>query len=65
MRKRFLACLIFGATGLAVALPVGDHFGLGTLASLTGGLLAGVLIGYLVSVFLDIFLSNNTTEIEN
>ena len=65
MRKRLLACLIFGATGLAAALPVGDHLGLGLVASLTGGLLAGVLIGYLVSVFLDIFLSNSTSEIEN
>jgi hypothetical protein len=65
MRKRLLACLIFGATGLAVALPIGDRLGLGMVASLTGGLLAGVLLGYLVSVFLDIFLSNSTSEIEN
>ena len=65
MRKRLLACLIFGATGLAAALPVGDHFGISLVPSLIGGLLAGVFIGYLVSVFLDIFLNNSTSEIEN
>jgi ethanolamine transporter EutH len=65
MRKRLLACLIFGATGIAAALPIGDHLGISMVPSLIGGLLAGVFIGYLVSVFLDIFLSNSTSEIEN
>jgi hypothetical protein len=65
MRKRLVACLIFGLTGLGAALPIGDHLGIGPVPALIGGSLAGVLIGYLVSVFLDIFLSNSTSEIEN
>jgi hypothetical protein len=65
MRKRLLVCLIFGATGLAAALPLGDRLGLGTPEALIGFSAAGVLIGYVVSIFLDIFLSNNTSEIEN
>jgi len=65
MRKRLLACLIFGATGIAAALPVGDHLGISLVPSLAGGLLVGVFIGYVVSIFLDIFLSNSTNEIEN
>ena len=65
MRKRLLACLIFGATGLAAALPVGDRLGLSPIPSLAGGLLAGILLGYLVSVFIDVFQSNSTGEIGN
>jgi len=65
MRKRLLACSIFGATGLAAALPVGDYLGLSPLPSLIGGLAIGVLIGYLVSVFLDVFTSDGTSELEN
>lgn len=65
MRKRLLICLIFGATGIAAALPLGDRLGLGTAASLIAGSVVGVFIGYLLSVFLDIFTSDNTGEAEN
>ena len=65
MRKRLLTCLIFGATGLAAALPIGDHFGLSTIESLIGCSMVGVFLGYVVSIFLDLFLSNNTNQIEN
>ena len=65
MRKRLLVCLIFGATGLAVALPIGDRLGLSTVQALIGCSAAGVLLGYLVSIFLDIFLGGNTSEMEN
>ncbi len=65
MRKRLLVCLIFGATGLAAALPIGDRIGLSALQSLLGFSAAGVLLGYLVSIFLDVFLGENTSEIEN
>lgn len=65
MRKRLLVCLIFGATGLAAALPLGDRLGFGTVQSLIACSVAGVVIGYLVSVFLDIFSSDSTGEAEN
>jgi hypothetical protein len=62
MRKRLLICLVFGATGLAAALPIGDRLGISALQALIGCAAAGVLVGYLVSVFLDIFLSPPETE---
>jgi len=62
MRKRILICLVFGATGLAAALPIGDRLGLSSLQALAGFSAGGVLIGYLVSVFLDVFLSVTTTD---
>ncbi len=65
MRKRLLTCFIFGATGLAAALPIGDHFGLSTVESLIGCSIAGIFLGYLVSIFLDLFLTNNTNQIGN
>lgn len=65
MRKRLLTCLIFGATGLAAALPVGDYFGLNMIEALVGCSIAGIFVGYLVSIFLDLFFTNNTNQIEN
>jgi hypothetical protein len=66
MRKRLLVALVFAAAGLAVAVPLGDRFGYGTVQSLIGCGAAGAFLGYVVSIFLDIFLTNNhTPEIEN
>jgi hypothetical protein len=66
MRKRLLVALVFGAAGLAVALPLGERFGFGTVQSLVGCGAAGAFLGYVISIFLDIFLtSNHTGEIEN
>jgi len=65
MRKRLLTCLIFGATGLAAALPIGDRLGLNTIVALIGCSVAGIFLGYLVSIFLDIFLPSNTNQTEN
>jgi hypothetical protein len=66
MRKRLLVALVFAALGLAVALPLGDRFGFGTVQSLIGFGAAGAFLGYVISIFLDIFLtSSHTSEIEN
>jgi hypothetical protein len=66
MRKRLLVALVFSAAGLAVAIPFGNHFGLGTVQALVGCGAAGAFLGYMVSIILDIFLTtSHTTEIEN
>jgi hypothetical protein len=66
MRKRLLVASVFALAGLAVSLPLGDHFGYGTVQSLIGGAAGGAFLGYVVSIFLDIFLTNTaTSEIEN
>jgi len=66
MRKRLLVALVFAAAGLAVGIPVGDHFGLGTVQSLVACGAAGAALGYVISLFLDIFLPNaHTTESES
>ena len=65
MRRRLLACVIFGVAGLAAALPIGDRLGMSPVPSLAGGLVAGILLGYLVSVFIDVFQSDSTSEIGN
>jgi hypothetical protein len=66
MRKRLVVTLVFGAAGLAIALPIGDRLGLTAPQALIGCGVAGVLIGWALSVFLDIFLSGSgTEEIEN
>ena len=66
MRKRLLVALVFAAVGLAVAVPLGDRFGLGAAQSLIGCGAAGAFVGYIVSIFLDIFLTNHhTPETEN
>ena len=66
MRKRLLVALVFGAVGLAVAVPLGDRFGYGTIQSLIACGAAGAFLGYVVSIFLDIFLTtSHSTEIES
>lgn len=66
MRKRLLVATVFAAAGLAVAIPLGDHFGYGPIQSLIGGGAAGAFLGYVLSIFLDIFVtSSHTSEIEN
>jgi hypothetical protein len=66
MRKRLLVAAVFAAAGLAVAIPLGDMFGLGHVQALICGGAAGAFIGYVVSIFLDIFLTTHqSTEIEN
>jgi hypothetical protein len=65
MRKRLLVALVFTATGLAVALPLGDRFGLGPVQALVACGAAGAFIGYVISIFLDIFLTSTHTESEN
>jgi hypothetical protein len=63
MRKRLLVAAVFAAAGLAVALPLGDWVGLGTVQSLIACGACGAFLGYVVSIFLDIFLTNaHTTE---
>jgi len=66
MRKRLLVASVFTLAGLAVAIPLGDKFGLGVVQALLGCGAAGAFLGYVVSIFLDIFLtSSHTTETEN
>jgi hypothetical protein len=66
MRKRLLVAAVFAAVGLAVAIPLGDVFGLGHIQALICGGAAGAFVGYVVSIFLDIFLTtSHTPEIEN
>jgi hypothetical protein len=66
MRKRLLVALVFAAAGLAVAVPLGERFGLGTVQALVLCGASGAFLGYVISIFLDIFLSNgHTTEIEH
>ncbi len=67
MRKRLLVSFVFGALGLATALPLGDRLGLTALQALIAFSLAGIFIGYLLTIFLDIFsnATGNTTETEN
>ena len=61
MRKRLLVSFVFGALGLATALPLGDRLGLTPLESMIAFSIAGLFVGYVVTIFLDIF-SNATTE---
>ncbi len=66
MRKRLLVAAVFAAVGLAVAIPLGDLFGLGHIQALISGGAAGAFLGYIISIFLDIFLTtNHSTETEN
>jgi hypothetical protein len=66
MRKRLLVAAVFTAAGLAIALPVGDRFGLGPIQALIGCGAGGAFLGYIISIFLDIFLvSSHSTESEN
>jgi hypothetical protein len=57
--------VVFGALGLATALPLGDRLGLTAVQALIAFGLAGVFIGYVLTIFLDIFGntgSSNETE---
>jgi len=65
MRKRLLVSFVFGALGLATALPLGDRLGLTTIQALIAFSAAGLFIGYVISIFLDVFASTTTTEPEN
>ena len=64
MRKRLLVSFVFGALGLATALPLGDRVGLTPVQAMIAFSVAGLFIGYVVTIFLDIFTSS-TTENEN
>ena len=65
MRKRLLVSFVFGALGLATALPLGDRLGLTTIQAMIAFSVAGLFVGYVVTIFLDIFASTTTTETEN
>jgi hypothetical protein len=67
VRKRFLVSSVFGALGLATALPLGDRLGLSPIEALIGFTAAGLFVGYVVTIFLDVFTgsASSTTESEN
>ena len=65
MRKRLLVSFVFGALGLAAALPLGDRLGLTTIQAVIAFSAAGLFIGYVLTIFLDVFTSTTTTEPEN
>lgn len=65
MRKRLLVSFVFGALGLATALPLGDQVGLTTIQAMIAFSAAGLFIGYVLTIFLDVFTSTTTTEPEN
>ena len=65
MRKRLLVSFVFGALGLATALPLGDRVGLTTIQAMIAFSAAGLFIGYVLTIFLDVFASTTTTEPEN
>jgi hypothetical protein len=65
MRKRLLVSFVFGALGLAAALPLGDRLGLSTIQAMIAFSGAGMFFGYVVTIFLDIFATTTTTETEN
>jgi hypothetical protein len=60
MRKRLLVSGSFAAIGLAIAIPIADRFGIGTVRALIFCAAVGALVGYLVSIFLDLFLTNSS-----
>ncbi len=65
MRKRLLVSFVFGALGLATALPLGDRVGLTTIQAMIAFSAAGLFIGYVLTIFLDVFTTTTTTEPEN
>ena len=65
MRKRLLVSFVFGALGLATALPLGDRVGLTTIQAMIAFSAAGLFVGYVLTIFLDVFTSTTTTEPEN
>jgi hypothetical protein len=65
VRKRLLVSFVFGALGLATALPLGDRLGLTTIQAMIAFSAAGLFVGYVLTIFLDVFASTTTTEPEN
>jgi hypothetical protein len=65
VRKRLLVSFVFGALGLATALPLGDRVGLTTIQAMIAFSAAGLFIGYVLTIFLDVFTTTTTTEPEN
>jgi len=65
VRKRLLVSFVFGALGLATALPLGDRVGLTTIQAMIAFSAAGLFIGYVLTIFLDVFTTTSTTEPEN
>jgi len=65
VRKRLLVSFVFGALGLATALPLGDRIGLTTIQAMIVFSAAGLFIGYVLTIFLDVFTTTTTTEPEN
>jgi hypothetical protein len=67
VRKRLLVSFVCGARGLAIALPLGDRLGLGTIQALIAFSAAGLFVGYVLTIFLDVFTASTTapTETEN
>jgi hypothetical protein len=65
VRKRLLVSFVFGALGLATALPLGDRVGLTTVQAMIAFSAAGLFVGYVLTIFLDVFTSTTTTEPEN
>ena len=64
MRKRLLVSFVFGALGLATAMPLGDWLGLTTAQAMVVFSGAGLFVGYVITIFLDIF-AHSTTETEH
>ncbi len=65
MRKRLIVSFVFGALGLATALPLGDRVGLTTIQAMIAFSAAGLFVGYVLTIFLDVFTSTTTIEPEN
>ncbi len=65
MRKRLLVSFVFGALGLATALPLGDRVGLTTVQAIIAFSAAGLFIGYVLTIVLDVFTTATTVEPEN
>jgi hypothetical protein len=64
VRKRLLVSFVFGALGLATAMPLGDWLGLTTMQAMVVFSGAGLFVGYVITIFLDIF-AHSTTETEH
>ena len=65
MRKRLLVSFVFGALGLATALPLGERVGLTTVQAIIAFSAAGLFIGYVLTIVLDVFTTATTIEPEN
>jgi hypothetical protein len=65
VRKRLLVSFVFGALGLATALPLGERVGLTTVQAIIAFSAAGLFIGYVLTIVLDVFTTATTIEPEN